>query len=187
MERALSLPSGQIRYRLKVSRRAKLMRLSISPESGLVATLPLGFDSGRLEKFLKQKAAWILRKLKLVAKYKKRPRLKASAGEYKSLKFQALALAKEKVNYWNRFYNFNYNRISIKNAKTRWGSCSKKGNLNFHYKIVELPEPLLDYLIVHELCHLKEFNHSAGFWELVGKAAPGYNELRKGLRKIKIT
>lgn len=183
MERALSLPSGQIRYRLKVSRRARTMRLNVSAASGLVVTVPWFMEKSRFENFLLQKAVWILRKLKLAAKYKNRPRLKASVREYKELKAKASVLATAKIKYWNQFYNFSYNRVSIKNAKTRWGSCSKKGNLNFHYKIVELPEPLLDYLIVHELCHLTEFNHSREFWALVSKAAPEYKKLRSGLRR----
>jgi len=89
-----------------------------------------------------------------------------------------------RISYFNKVYNFKFNRISIKNTKSRWGSCSKKGNLNFNYRIVFLPPDLRDYLIIHELCHLREFNHSARFWALVALALPDYKTLRKKLKVI---
>ena len=95
----------------------------------------------------------------------------------------SLQLVKNRVEYFNQFYKFHYNKISIKNQKTRWGSCSKKGNLNFNYKIIFLPKELQDYLIVHELCHLKEFNHSKKFWDLVKLKIPNLNQVSKMLRK----
>ena len=89
----------------------------------------------------------------------------------------------ERVDHFNTTYKFKFNRINIKNQKTRWGSCSNKGNLNFNYKIVLLPERLADYIIVHELCHLKELNHSKKFWNLVAKAMPDYPQIRDELNK----
>ena len=83
-----------------------------------------------------------------------------------------------RLSYHNNFYNFKFNSVRIKNTKSRWGSCSTKKNLNFNYKLIFLPKELADYVIVHELCHLKQFNHSRAFWELVSKAIPDYKELR---------
>ncbi len=68
------------------------------------------------------------------------------------------------------------------NQRTKWGSCSKKGNLNFNYKIALMPEKIADYIVVHELCHLKEFNHSRKFWNLVVKIIPDYLEIKKELK-----
>jgi predicted metal-dependent hydrolase len=99
---------------------------------------------------------------------------------------EARALVKNRVEYFNRFYGFKINRIAIKNTKTRWGSCSSKGNLNFNYKIIYLKPHLADYLIVHELCHLGELNHSKRFWELVCKIIPDYAKVSKELKKIHI-
>lgn len=110
----------------------------------------------------------------------KRPR-KINAN-YLKYKTQASILAKKRLEYFNTFYNFKYNRITIRNQKTRWGSCSKKGNLNFNYKIALLKENQADYIIVHELCHLREFNHGERFWDLVEKTIPDYKELRKSLK-----
>ncbi len=78
----------------------------------------------------------------------------------------------ERIKYFNKKYGFHYNKINVKNQKTRWGSCSKKRNLNFNYKILFLPEKARDYIIVHELCHLRELNHSRNFWGLVAKIFP---------------
>ena len=76
----------------------------------------------------------------------------------------------------------NRNKINIKNQKTRWGSCTKSKNLNLNYKIIFLPKKHQDYIIVHEMCHLKEFNHSHKFWSLVSKTLPDYLEIKVELR-----
>jgi len=86
------------------------------------------------------------------------------------------------LEYFNTFYNFKWGRVTIRNQKTRWGSCSKKGNLNFNYKIALLKPSQADYIIVHELCHLKEFNHGKNFWSLVAQTIPDYKEVRSSLR-----
>ena len=112
-----------------------------------------------------------------------RPTLKGTREDFLKHKKQALELVKTKVVYWNRLYNFKYNNIRIKNTQTRWGSCSGKGNLNFHYKILFLPDRAKDYLVVHELCHLGQMNHSKKFWDLVAKTIPDYKEQKKVLSK----
>ena len=106
--------------------------------------------------------------------------------EYAKYKETACILAKNRIAYYNTIYNFKVNRVAIKNSKTRWGSASKKGNLNFNYKIALLPLELADYVIVHELCHLGEFNHSPKFWKLVGRALPNYKMLRKKFKNINL-
>ena len=104
-------------------------------------------------------------------------------AEYQKYKNQALILAEAKIAQFNKSYNFKINRISIKNQKTRWGSCSGKGNLNFNYKIALIPEKLAEYIVVHEICHLGELNHSKRFWDLVAKTIPEHKANRKELRK----
>ncbi len=99
---------------------------------------------------------------------------------------QARRFAIERINYFNKFYSFKVNRIAIKNTSTRWGSCSSRGNLNFNYKIIYLRPELADYLIVHELCHLGELNHSKRFWGLVGQTILNYVELNKELRRTNV-
>jgi predicted metal-dependent hydrolase len=101
--------------------------------------------------------------------------------EYKKHKAEALALVMGRIEYFNAHYNFKYKKISIKQQRTRWGSCSRQGNLNFNYKLLFLPEQLRDYVIVHELCHLNQFNHSPAFWQLVAQTFPRAKALRKQL------
>lgn len=115
------------------------------------------------------------------------PNLTVSLGgsdeEFKLHKKEALQLVQAKLKKWNGYYGYTYTQVTVRNQRTRWGSCSAKGRLNFHYRIVFLPEHLADYLIVHELCHLKAFDHSARFWSLVSETIPDYKECRKALRQ----
>lgn len=88
-----------------------------------------------------------------------------------------------RVRHYNAVYNFTYARIFIKNTKSRWGSTSSRGNLNFNYKLLFLPPAVADYIIVHELCHLAHFNHGPQFWALVARAVPNHRTLRSELRR----
>jgi len=111
--------------------------------------------------------------------------IRKNRASYLKHKEKARVLVMERLAEFNKIYGLAPNRIAIRNTKSRWGSCSKKGNLNFNYRIVFLPPKLADYLVVHELCHIQEFNHSQKFWDLVAVAVPDYKKLRKELRGIK--
>lgn len=100
------------------------------------------------------------------------------------LKEETRVFVHMRLAYFNAFYGFKVGRVFIKNHKSRWGSCSSKGNLNFNYKILRLPSFAADYIIVHELCHLHEFNHSPKFWELVSQSFPEYGKARRLLRTL---
>jgi predicted metal-dependent hydrolase len=103
---------------------------------------------------------------------------------YKKYKEQARMLVHARLEHFNAYYNFPYKKVFIKNTKSRWGSCSSAGNLNFSYKILFLKPAEQDYLIVHELCHLKEFNHSSRFWSLVALQCPHYKNHHLTLKKM---
>jgi predicted metal-dependent hydrolase len=96
---------------------------------------------------------------------------------------QAAAIFAERLKACNQRYGFAYGRVSIKEQKSRWGSCSKLGNLNFNWRLLLAPFPVLDYVVVHELCHLKQLNHSQRFWQLVSVGCPDYAVHRRWLRK----
>jgi len=101
-------------------------------------------------------------------------------------KERARKLILERLDYFNKFYEFTWHRVAVKNTKRRWGSCSKKGNLNFCYRLVFLPAQVADYIIVHELCHLGQFNHSRAFWDLVAQTVPNYKSPRNELNTTKL-
>lgn len=105
---------------------------------------------------------------------------------YQKHKESARELILSRVAELNQSYGFKHGKIAIRNQKTRWGSCSKKGNLNFNYKIALLPQKMMDYVVVHELCHLGEFNHSKRFWALVERTVPDYRQIRAEMRKIRL-
>jgi len=96
----------------------------------------------------------------------------------------ARAVITGRVQHYASVYGFSYGRIAIKNQKRCWGSCSTKQNLNFNYKLLFLPVELLDYIVVHELCHLRHFHHQPAFWEEVEKIIPNYKERIQALRAI---
>ena len=96
---------------------------------------------------------------------------------------QAEKLITRKVNIFSQQIGVRFGRLTIRNARTRWGSCSRLGNLNFNWKLIKAPEPVIDYVIVHELCHLKEMNHSSGFWNLVKQHCPNCYEYRAWLKQ----
>lgn len=186
MKKQIEIAGKKIEYKLKVSRRAKRMRLTVYCGGGFVVTVPARFKENAMEQFIREKARWVITKLEY---FKNRPAMVLipnNKKDYLAFKNKALELARARIDHFNSRYGFKFNKINIKRQKSRWGSCSKKGNLNFNYKICRLPAELADYIIVHELCHLKEFNHGPGFWKLVSEIFPDYRGLRKELKKFKM-
>ncbi len=96
---------------------------------------------------------------------------------------QAHAVIEERLAHWNSHYGYTWTRIAIKEQKTRWGSCSRQGALNFNWRLLLAPLPALDYVVIHELCHLKEPNHGPRFWALVAQACPDHRVWRGWLRQ----
>jgi len=185
MNKSIELNNQAVAYTLKVSPRARYLRLAIGGNGNFIVTAPWGLNERKIERFIIAKADWILAKLAYCAAL---PKIESScsAKDYLQYKNKARQLARQRLEYFNQTYGFRYNKVSIKNQKTRWGSCSRKGNLNFSYRIALLPEKIADYIIVHELCHLKELNHSTRFWTLVAKMVPNYSEIRKELRRHRL-
>ncbi len=183
MKKHIELHKRKVPYTLKVSKRAKRLRLAIYCDGAFVVTTPRNVDVSVIEKFIIQRSQWVIDKLDYFSQFADVFKKKNTNVEYLKYKEQAQVLAEEKVKKFNKIYKFSFNKINIKNQKTRWGSCSKKGNLNFNYKIALLPERLAEYIVVHELCHLGQFNHSQKFWNLVSKAIPDYLEIKEELKK----
>ena len=95
----------------------------------------------------------------------------------------AQKIVDEKIYYYGKLYHVHPKKVFIRNQSTRWGSCSTRGNLSFNFRLIYLPEPLLNYLIAHEVCHLREMNHSERFWGLVAKTIPDFKKRKAALRE----
>lgn len=182
MQSIVKISGRDLEYTLRASDKAKRARITINNNGQVILTKPKRVSLESVEKFLISKADWVFKSLEKFKNLPNRLDTKNTKKEYLENKNKALALAKSRIQYFNNIYNFKFNKITIKNQKTRWGSCSKRGNLNFNYKIALLPSHISDYIIVHELCHLKEFNHSQRFWDLVAIAIPDYLVIRKELK-----
>ncbi len=180
----MNIKERKISYTLKRSLRSKKLCLCVYPDGTLEARAPRWISMREIERFISEKSQWIMEKLRLMEERGKNPLFRISSKEeYKKYKKQAKHLAVWKLKMFNEVYGFDYKKISIRNQKTRWGSCSQKGTLSYNYKIALLPEKYANYIIVHELCHLKEFNHSRCFWDLVSATVPDYKAIRKELRR----
>jgi predicted metal-dependent hydrolase len=97
-------------------------------------------------------------------------------------RIQATQFINDRADKLSARCGISYNRLIIRGQKSRWGSCSSKGNLSFNWKLMMAPEPVIDYVIVHELLHLKEMNHTKKFWQLVAEHCPRWREHRKWLK-----
>jgi predicted metal-dependent hydrolase len=171
----------EIRYRKH--RQIKNIRITIKNSKEVLVTYPWWSSEKKAVVFVNSQKDWIAETLKTK---KTKPSLLTGGSREDFLlnKEKARRLVHSKIVYFNRIYNFKYKRVSIRNTKTRWGSCSQKGNLNFSYRIIYLPEELANYLVVHELCHFREMNHSVRFWTLVDKTIPHGREISKKLRRL---
>lgn len=183
MKKSITLFNAKVEYTIRPSQRARRMRLTIDCATGVVITMPVFMRPGRAEEFIRRKAAWVIKTLKFLREQTVFLSLSGSGLTEAEARRQALALAQARLGYWNQFYQFAYNQVLVKIYKRRWGSCSRRGNLNFNYRIIFLPSELADYIVVHELCHLGEMNHSKKFWRLVAKVMPDYAARRRGLRR----
>lgn len=166
--------------------RRKSLAIEITPELQVVVRAPARMPVREINAFVQEKDDWIRAHLQQMAE-KKRLREQyreqaLSKEELQELATQAMKLIPQKVHYYAQIIGVTYGRITMRNQRTRWGSCSGKGNLNFNCLLLLMPEEVLDYVVVHELCHRKEMNHSARFWEEVEKILPDYRQRRKWLK-----
>ncbi len=168
--------------KIKKSFKAKNLRIAVYPDGRVLLIRPYFISEKKALTFLELKKSWLLKNIK--KQQLVRNSIKFTRKDYLKNKEFARKIILKKINKFNKFYNFSFERIYIRNQKTRWGSCSSKRNLSFNWKLIKLPKDLADYVVVHELCHLKELNHSHNFWTLVSKAIPNYKGLRKQIRKF---
>ena len=166
MKKQLKIQNEEIDYILRTSKSAKRMRLTIYKDGSLVVTKPYGLPNIFVNSFLRNKAAWVLSKIEHFKRFKRIKNVKNDKAHYLKHK-EARSFIESKIREINQYYKFDYKRISIRNQATRWSSCSQNGNLSFNCRLLFLPQKIVEYVVAHEICHLKEMNHSAGFWKLV--------------------
>lgn len=181
MKKVIDIDDKKIEFTIRKLSLSKNLRLSLT-KNGYSISAPKYVTIKVITAFIHDNKEWVLRHFNKFLEYSTNSSL--NKNDYKKYKKQALLLATKKVELFNKYYNFKFNKIFIRNQKSRWGSCSSTGNLSFNYQIVHLREDLLDYLIVHELCHLDEMNHSKSFYNLIAKTIPKYKLLQKELKNI---
>lgn len=189
IKKCVEIHGRKVFYSLNLNKRARRVKLVVYFDGNFVITAPKNVNKNVIQNFIFKKSDWIINKIdyfkNLAENAKKSGKIIIKGGrrDYLKNKEKARIFIENRVNYFNKIYEFKINRISVKNQKTCWGSCSKKGNLNFNYKIIFLPDQFADYIVAHEICHLKELNHSKNFWDLVKIAVPNCLETKKELRK----
>ena len=162
--------------------RARHLRITVHPGGRVVVTVPTrGVSQKMVDEFVASKREWIARSVEAMKGVDENVLRRGTRAEFVRERERAREFIVRRIAVLNADEKFSFGDIRIKNQKTCWGSCSVKGNLNFNYKILFLPPAVADYVIAHELCHLKQMNHSAKFWNLVSELIPNYKELKKEL------
>ena len=161
--------------------------ISISPDGQITVRVPIRATQKEISHLLIEKRIWIITKyLEVQEKQRNRPVSELTDTQRLALEKRYIAAAKEyfpkRVAHFHQFTGGSYNRITIRDQKTRWGSCSARGTLSFNWRLMLAPPAILDYVVVHELCHLTHMNHSAAFWQKVESVYPDYRTARKWLK-----
>lgn len=219
-------------YRVRVSKTARHVRLTIGHEEGLRVTIPRRFPVEQVDRILHEKKDWIQKKMiEIGTSQSLRDAFDIRDGrvfflhdEMVTMRFSALAPGKKRatviregdivfirshlfaqatlkklvrnflveeakktlplrLEMLSRSLNISYKTLSIRSQKTRWGSASARGRISLNYKLIVMPGWIADYVMIHELSHLVQMNHSAAFWNLVGQFCPLYQEARAWLKK----
>ncbi|MFQ5353040.1 MAG: M48 family metallopeptidase, partial [Candidatus Binatia bacterium] len=162
MTRRIELGGREVVYRFRRYPRQKNLRLTVHHDATVLVTAPKWVRIRDVEAFVREQASWVIERIDAFAR-EGNASLFGTREEYLRFKERARALAYHRLRHFNVLYGFTWKRVSIRKQRTMWGSCTEEGNLSFNYKIALLPPPLADYVIVHELCHLGEMNHSKAF------------------------
>ena len=169
-----------IPYRVIRSGR-RTVSVQIVPGGEVLVRCPKRMPNGDIRRFVESKSGWIEKHLEKQTAAARLPAF--SDGQLQALACQARQTVPERAAYFAPLVGVTYGRIAIRSQHTLWGSCSGKGNLNFNCLLMLTPPEVLDYVVVHELCHRNEMNHSARFWAEVGRVMPDYEIQRKWLRE----
>jgi len=156
----------------------KTIAIQIMPNGDVLVRSPNRASESEIRKFVESKSAWVQKHLSGMNAERAEP---FSKDQIEVLRRQTKLLVEERAAHYCTILGVTYHQISVRTQRTRWGSCSSKGNLNFNCLLALVPADVLDYVVVHELCHLKEMNHSNRFWELVRGVLPDYEHRKRWL------
>ena len=162
----------------------KTLAVQIRVDGTVIARAPLRMPKDRILCFLSEKASWIHMqqgKMQEREKMRQQARIHLDAAQEKELRERAKSVLAQRTAYFARQVGVTYGRITVRDQKTRWGSCSQTGNLNFNFRLILAPPEVLDYVVVHELCHRRQMNHSAQFWQEVAQVLPDYRKRKAWL------
>ena len=162
----------------------KTLAVQIRADGTVIARAPLRMPKDRILCFLSEKASWIRMqqgKMQERENMRQQARIHLDAAQEKELRERAKSVLAQRTAYFARQIGVTYGRITVRDQKTRWGSCSQTGNLNFNFRLILAPSEVLDYVVVHELCHRRQMNHSAQFWQEVAQVLPDYRERKAWL------
>ena len=163
--------------------------LEVHRDGIILARIPSVVSDRELQNFIREHQAWIVRKYNALARAEDAGK-STGAKAYDQLteqeRQQICDKLAQRVRQYCRIMGVTVGRITIRNQKTRWGSCSSKGNVNLNYHLYYLPEELLDYVVIHELAHRRYMNHSAQFWAEVERYCPDYKMRREKLREYRL-
>ena len=157
----------------------KTISIQIKPGGEVVVRCPARMRAEEVRRFVESKAVWLQKHLAGAAEQVAEPFTPEQMAQFRE---QARELVTRRAEYYAPLVGVRFGRISIRAQHTRWGSCSSKGNLNFNCLLALVPPEVADYVVVHELCHLKELNHSPRFWAEVERVIPDYKAHKKWLR-----
>lgn len=170
----------------------KTLAIQINPDLSVTVRAPMYAPQSDIERILREKEGWIQKHIEKIREQeakRKETQGESVESEYltneeiKKLADKALQHIPKRVSYFAKQIGVTYRKITIRNQKTRWGSCSSKGNLNFNCLLMLTPPEVIDYVVVHELCHRKEMNHLGAFWAEIEKVIPDYKEQVKWLKE----
>lgn len=169
-------------YDLEIIRsRRRTLGLEITRGGRVVVRAPFGVSEEQIGKFVASKQGWLEKHLADFARAEPLPPM--TSEEIRALAEAALEDIPRRVEKFAPLAGVRVGRITIRNQVSRWGSCSAKGNLNFNCLLMLCPEEVRDYVVVHELCHRKQMNHSPAFWAEVERILPEYKEQYRWLKE----
>lgn len=164
----------------------RTIAIQVNPDLTVTVRVPRSAKKRDIEQILWEKESWIQKHIEKMkdkkAQFEAMDAEPFTDGEIQNLKEQASEYIPKRVECYAKVIGVDYGKITIRNQKTRWGSCSSKGNLNFNCLLMLAPPEVIDYVVIHELCHRKEMNHSKAFWREVEKVMPDYKKAKLWLK-----